>query len=72
VRGLQVVVGHAVAGRTLIGVGVVDVHELGGVGAEQIVEAEPARNLLGDQVAAHQLGQGPPDIRARRRKEAER
>jgi hypothetical protein len=41
-------------------VGVVGPEQLGGVGAEQVVEAEPARDLLGEQVAAGQFGQRPP------------
>ena len=48
---------HPVRGRPPVGVAVVGVGALGSVGAQQVVEGEPARGLLGQQVRPGQLGQ---------------
>ena len=46
---------------TLVGVEVVG--EVGGVGAQQVVEGVPARGVLDDQVGAGQLAQQPACVR---------
>ena len=43
--------------------GVVRVGQFGGVRAQQVVQGVPARDVLGDQVRAGQLGQQRPDLR---------
>jgi hypothetical protein len=45
---------------------------LDGVGAEQVVEAEPAGRLLDDEMVLDQLGQQPPDGRHRLADQARR
>ena len=63
VGGVGVVVEHAgsarLGGRRL---GSSVVGQVGGVGAEQVVQGVPAGRVLGEQVGAGQLGQQPPDL----------
>jgi hypothetical protein len=60
VGGVQVVVEDPVDGGVALGVGVVGVGEVGGVGAQQVVEGVPAGGGLGEQVCPGQLGQQEP------------
>jgi len=54
---MQIVVEHAVHRRLTLGCGVADAGEFAGVGAEQVVEAEPTGCLLGQQVRPCQFGE---------------
>ena len=57
VRGVQVVVEDAPPGRPPLGFRIVLPEQLGGVGAQQVVERVPARRVPGQQVRAGQLGE---------------
>jgi hypothetical protein len=57
VGGVQVMVEHAGSGGPAVGRSVGGAGLLGGVGAQQVVEDEPAGGGLGEQVAAGQLAQ---------------
>jgi hypothetical protein len=60
--GVQVVVEHSSDGGIALGLVGCLVGLLGGVGAQQVMEGVPARNVLGDQVRAGQLAQQAADI----------
>ena len=57
VGGVQVVVKHPARGSAAFGLGIHRGGLLGGVGAQQIVEGEPARRVLGQQVNTGEFGQ---------------
>jgi hypothetical protein len=60
-RGVQVVVDHPAQRGVPVGRAVVLLGELRGVRPEQVVEGEPSRCPLGDQVCPGQLGQRAAD-----------
>ncbi|MDQ0936197.1 hypothetical protein QFZ49_006172 [Streptomyces turgidiscabies] len=65
VRGVQIVVEHAVHGHAPDVVTVVPGDQFGGVGAQQVVEGVPAGHMFGEQVSANQLGQQDTGARQR-------
>ena len=64
-RGPQVVVEHPAPRGVALGLAVGAGRQLGRVGAQQVVAAEPARRVLGQQRGAGQLGQRGPRLRQR-------
>jgi hypothetical protein len=68
VRGVQVVIEHPVDGGVALGIVLVGLGPLGGVGAQQVMEREPAGGRLREQVGPGQPGQdgaGPARRQAR-------
>jgi hypothetical protein len=61
-RGVQVVIQHPLSCRVLVGAGVMVAGLRSGIGAEQVVEGEPARDVLGDEVGVGQAGQHQPCV----------
>jgi hypothetical protein len=57
VRGVQVVVEHAMGGGVELRVGVVATGEVGRVGVQQVVQGVPVRRVLSEEVRLGQLGQ---------------
>lgn len=72
VGGAQVVIEHAVLRRAALRTGVLGVCELGRVRLQQVVEAEPARCPLVDEVCVAELGEQRPCDRRRYTREAGR